>query len=142
MVLCLGWGNPRLGEELTENSLGGDGCGGIDGQEVGHEPAVWHRRPTVSWAASTGRWQQGEGRYCPPSSRGLMRPHLEHCVQAWQHQRNMELLEQVQRKARKLLRELEHLFYEDNLRKLGLFSLKIRLWEVPHCDLPVLKGSL
>ena len=52
----------------------------------------------------------------------------------------MELLARVQRKAMKMHRGLDHLFYEDRLKDLGLFRLE-KTTGRPHCSLSVLNEA-
>ncbi|PKU47297.1 hypothetical protein llap_2396 [Limosa lapponica baueri] len=58
----------------------------------------------------------------------LMRLQLEFCIQLRSPpcRKDTDPLEQIQRRAMKMIRGLEHLCYDDRLRELGLFSLEKR----------------
>lgn len=57
---------------------------------------------------------------------GKTPPAVLHPAMMSQHRKDMGLLEQVQRRDKKMIRRTEHLCYEERLGELGLFILKKR----------------
>jgi len=73
-----------------------------------------------------------------------VRLHLESCIpfSGPQHWTGMDLLEWLQRRTQKFIRELKNLYCEERLRELGLFSLKNRrLWRDLITAFQYIKGA-
>ena len=62
-----------------------------------------------------------------PLYKSVVRPHLEYCVPIWSphYQKDIELIEGVQRRATKLIDEVKNLHYEERIKKLNLSLIHI-----------------
>ena len=133
-VLHLGRGGPRyldkLGEEALESSRVEKDLGVLVDEklDVSQQCALAAQKANCVLGCITKRVSSREREGIVPLCSALVRPHVKHRVQAWspQHRKDVALLEQVQRRATKMARGLEHLSCEERSRELGLFSLEKR----------------
>ncbi|KFQ83840.1 hypothetical protein N337_00788, partial [Phoenicopterus ruber ruber] len=130
-ILHMGWGNPKhkykLSRELIESSPEEKDLGVLVDEQLNMTQqcalAAQKAHCILGCIKRSMASRSREG-ILPLYSALVRPPHLEYCVQLWgpQHKKDMDLLEQVQRRAMKTIRGLEHLSSEDRLRQLGLFS--------------------
>ena len=132
--VLLGRGGPRyldkLGEEALESSRVEKDLGVLVDEklDVSQQCALAAQKANCVLGCITKRVSSREREGIVPLCSALVRPYVKHRVQAWspQHRKDVALLEQVQRRATKIIRGLEHLSYEERLRELGLLSLEKR----------------
>ena len=60
-----------------------------------------------------------------PLHKAIFRTHLECCIQAWipYRKKDIDILEQIQRRATNIIQELRDLSYKERLKERGLTTL-------------------
>ncbi|GAB0204228.1 hypothetical protein GRJ2_002888400 [Grus japonensis] len=125
-IFHLGWRNPgytyKLGDERLENSPMDWGLLNMSQQRT----LVAKRADSVLQCIKHSITSHSK-EVIVPLWTALVQPRLECCVQFWVPQyKDIKLLECVQRRATKMVKDLEGKTYEEQLRSLGLFTLETR----------------
>jgi len=126
----LGWGNPRyqyrLGDEGIESSPAQKDLEVLVDEKLGvsRQCALAARQTNHILGCIKSSVASRLRELILPLCSTLMRPHQESCFQLWspQHRKDVDVLEQVQRRATKMIEGLEHLPCEERLRRVRAFQ--------------------
>ena len=121
----------RLGDDLLEGTSAEKDVGNLGDNRLAMSQqcaSVTKKASGILGCIKKKCRQHIEGRDPPPLDSALVRPDLDYFVQfgAPKFKKDRDLLEGFQWRATKMVKDLDHLLYEERVSNLGLFSLQRR----------------